>query len=361
MENTQEEQNSLEKLKVSFSFFKFSSLGIFFFIDFCYNRVQIGRLTIMEKLSRVKKYEALRKSIEMDNAIDASSHMKEPQTKEVLKTFDTSVFKKVDIVDEDKKAKRAKDEELKKEEVKDTFTNEYLDDFIKEVREYNIRKGNRESENTEVDILYQLNAANRAKRTHYIQEIADDRKVEDLQPVLSKEEITQQVQKMLLEEPLHEHEALIENDRQEVIDEATHQTNIDLKQAVELVGIHDDQVEIEKEETDNKSVDLYDDLFVNNHTKEVEMQLIDTEEINVVEDEEIINEQTSQDVLKKKLLAETQQLRVQLDEYEDELTGLSDDLEKNNKLLNFVLCFLIVVLLIIIGFIAYSIWRAGGI
>ena len=176
--------------------------------------------------------------------------------------------------------------------------------------------------------MYQLNAANRAKRTHYIQEIADDRKVEDLQPVLSKEEITQQVQKMLLEEPLHEHEALIENDRQEVIDEATHQTNIDLKQAVELVGIHDDQVEIEKEETDNKSVDLYDDLFVNNHTKEVEMQLIDTEEINVVEDEEIINEQTSQDVLKKKLLAETQQLRVQLDEYEDELTGLSDDLEK---------------------------------
>lgn len=318
----------------------------------------------MEKLSRVKKYEALRKSIEMDNAIDASSHMKEPQTKEVLKTFDTSVFKKVDIVNDDKIAKRAKEEELKKEEeAKDTFTNEYLDDFIKEVREYNIRKGNRESENTEVDILYQLNAANRAKRTHYIQEIADDHKEEDLQPVLSKEEITQQVQKMLLEEPLHEQETPVEDDVQDVIDEAIHQTNIDLKQAVEMVGIHDDQEESsENEETDDKLVDLYDDLFVNNHTKEVEIQPMDTEEVNIVEDdEEIIDEQTSQDVLKKKLLAETQQLRVQLDEYEDELTGLSDDLEKNNKLLNFVLCFLIVVLLIIIGFIAYSIWRAGGI
>ena len=35
----------------------------------------------MEKLSRVKKYEALRKSIEMDNAIDASSHMKNHKQK----------------------------------------------------------------------------------------------------------------------------------------------------------------------------------------------------------------------------------------------------------------------------------------
>lgn len=317
----------------------------------------------MEKLSRVKKYEALRKSIEMDNAIDASSHIKEPQTKEVLKTFDTSVFKKIDIVDDDKIAKRAKDEELKKdEEEKDTFTNEYLDDFIKEVREYNIRKGNRESENTEVDILYQLNAANRAKRTHYIQEITDDDKKEDLHTVLSKEEITQQVQKMLLEEPLHEQEESEMSD-QDILDDSIQQTNLDLKQAVELVGIHDDQVDTkQKEETNDTIADLYDDLFVNHHTKEVEMNLVDTEEENVIEEaDDIIDEQTSQDVLKKKLIAETQQLRVQLDEYEDELTGLSDDLEKNNKLLNFVLCFLIVVLLIIIGFIAYSILRAGGI
>ena len=34
--------------------------------------------------------------------------------------------------------------------------------------------------------------------------------------------------------------------------------------------------------------------------------------------------------------------------------------EKTNKLLNFVLCFLILVLLVIIGFIAYSLLKAGG-
>ena len=49
-----------------------------------------------------------------------------------------------------------------------------------------------------------------------------------------------------------------------------------------------------------------------------------------------------------------------MDEYEDELTDLSDGVEKTNKLLNFVLCFLILVLLVIIGFIAYSLLKAGG-
>ena len=71
--------------------------------------------------------------------------------------------------------------------------------------------------------------------------------------------------------------------------------------------------------------------------------------------------EVTQAVLHKKLLEETQQLRVQMDEYEDELTDLSDGVEKTNKLLNFVLCFLILVLLVIIGFIAYSLWKAGGI
>lgn len=318
----------------------------------------------MEKLSRVKKYEALRKSIELDNAIDASSHIAKPQTKDVLKTFDTSVFKRAEISEDDKTAKRAKEEELQKEEeAKDTFTNEYLDDFIKEVREYNIRKGNRESENTEVDILYQLNAANRAKRTQYVEEISEDNTNvnEDLQPVLSKEEITQQMQKMLLED-----EQLVlraENDLQEAIDELVQTQSIELKDAVELVGIKNEH-EVEKVEEsvlkEEKSVVnyeiSYDDLFINENI-EVNKVKNSTDKI----EEEIIENENDEDVLRKKLLAETQQLRIQLDEYEDELTGLSDDLEKNNKLLNFILCFLIVVLLIIIGFIAYSILKAGGI
>ena len=43
-----------------------------------------------------------------------------------------------------------------------------------------------------------------------------------------------------------------------------------------------------------------------------------------------------------------------------ELTDLSDGVEKNNKsILNFILAFLIFILLAIIGFIAYYIWKGG--
>lgn len=62
----------------------------------------------------------------------------------------------------------------------------------------------------------------------------------------------------------------------------------------------------------------------------------------------------------KKLIEETQQLRVQLDEYEGELSDLSSGVEKNNRILNFILCFLILVLLVIIGFIGYYLWQATG-
>ena len=78
------------------------------------------------------------------------------------------------------------------------------------------------------------------------------------------------------------------------------------------------------------------------------------------EDVQEIDDVQPDNTYHKKLIEETQQLRVQMDEYEEELTDLSDGVEKTNKLLNFVLCFLILVLLVVIGFIGYSIWKAGG-
>lgn len=90
----------------------------------------------MEKLSRVKKYEDLRKSIEMDNNIDATVQDESLAASEnLLKSFDSSVFKKVEIKEEEETPKRAKafddQTETNKENLNDTFTNEYLDDFIK--------------------------------------------------------------------------------------------------------------------------------------------------------------------------------------------------------------------------------------
>lgn len=287
----------------------------------------------MEKLSRVKKYESLRKAIEIDNNIDAAEDSK--SSEQALKSFDSSIFKKAAIKEETapKRAKEEKEVEGKESSTSDTFTNEYLDDFIKEVRDYNIRKGNRQSEDTQVDILYQLNAENRAKRTRYLQEIKDkqdDTIIEPLsdeengKPVLSKEDLAKEVQQLLIDEDVQDStfdEEAQDTDVEELSEKLMQTQQIDLHQAAALVLPSDDEKE-----------DIEDSVKPN--------------------DEE--------DSLHKKLIEETQQLRVQLDEYEGELSDLSSGVEKNNRILNFILCFLILVLLVIIGFIGYYLWQATG-
>lgn len=287
----------------------------------------------MEKLSRVKKYEGLRKAIEIDNNIDAAEDSK--SSEQALKSFDSSIFKKAAIKEETapKRAKEEKEVEGKESSTSDTFTNEYLDDFIKEVRDYNIRKGNRQSEDTQVDILYQLNAENRAKRTRYLQEIKDkqdDTVIEPLsdeengKPVLSKEDLAKEVQQLLIDEDVQDStfdEETQDTDVEELSEKLMQTQQIDLHQAAALVLPSDDEKE-----------DIEDSVKPN--------------------DEE--------DSLHKKLIEETQQLRVQLDEYEGELSDLSSGVEKNNRILNFILCFLILVLLVIIGFIGYYLWQATG-
>lgn len=304
----------------------------------------------MEKLSRVKKYEDLRKSIEMDNNIDtATSDVVAKDSESLLKSFDSSVFKKVEIKEEEDAPKRAKeidDKTESKENVNDTFTNEYLDDFIKEVRDYNIRKGNRESEDTEVDILYQLNAANRAKRTRYIQEIRDEQPdvVETAKTVLSKEDIAQEVKNLLRDDVIEEQQPVMEE-----VSKA--------EETVEAIVSSIQEEEIAPEVCAEEESDVVEQAPSTETTvKKIVTPVYEDVEEEAAEEIEDVQPTTYH----KKLIEETQQLRVQMDEYEEELTDLSDGVEKTNKLLNFVLCFLILVLLVVIGFIGYSIWKAGG-
>lgn len=293
----------------------------------------------MEKMSRVKKYAELRKSIETDNNIDMQIQAKDAEDQEkTLEKFDSSIFKKVDIQSNEEYTparEKKEDTSLEQSLVDDTFTNEYLDDFIKEVRAYNIRKGNREMDNTQADILYQLNAANRAKRTHYIQQIEDtkeDAAEEERKTVLTQDQIALQVQNLLREE-----------------------NN-------EIDDTEDTKEEVEKivEETLSEAEKIVEESNDVENTKILPIQK-EAETAKKVIQPAVLDEEEPTGEMHKKLLEETQQLRVQMDEYEDELTELSDGVQKTNKLLNVLLCFLILVLLIIIGGIIYTIWKAGGI
>lgn len=325
----------------------------------------------MEKLSRVKKYAELRKSIETDNNIDKTLHTEENaalEQEETLKKFDSSIFKKVDIKEDEEYTpvrEKKEQEPLEQPPVDDTFTNEYLDDFIKEVREYNIRKGTRESDNTQADILYQLNAANRVKRSHYIQEIQEEPQPEETKnTILSRDDIALQVQNLLKEEeaPSFDSDMRFAKEPKETPADHAQAEDVVYEEPVveEAPVVESFQPQPAAEEAVEEYISQPEQKPQRPAKKIIQPIMME----DAVEDEEeasVKKDAPQQAVLHKKLLEETQQLRVQMDEYEDELTDLSDGVEKTNKLLNFVLCFLILVLLVIIGFIAYSLWKAGGI
>lgn len=267
----------------------------------------------MEKLSRVKKYAELRKSIETDNNIDKTLHTEENgalEQEETLKKFDSSIFKKVDIKEDGEytPVREKKEEPLEQPPVDDTFTNEYLDDFISEVKEYNIRKGTRENEDTEIDILSQLQNVSR-KRSQYVEQIKDPQPAQKLEETntISRDDIAKQVQELLKEEKLE--------------------------------PVNDDPI-VTKAAEPKESTQVYEKI---------------TRPQPVMEAAEVPT-----DSMHAQLVEETQQLRVQLNEYEGELTDLNDGLDKTNRILNIILCTLIFVLIAVIGVVIYWLVKEGG-
>lgn len=310
----------------------------------------------MEPISRVKKYENLRKQIEHNTGSDELAEEQIQQYEERLNTIDPSIFKKVNIREDAYIPERERTTHSYQDETPASeFRNEYLDDFINEVREYNIKKGNRENENTQIDILNQLNAVSRTKRTNYIEDIQD----EVLEPTpndtmsISKDDIAAQVQILLQED--------------EAIENVTNVVREPLSSSQEEQVAKTQPIPIQamaKEQRQQPPV-----AKVQPRVKEPVVQKAMEEtrsyakpKASVVPSVQEQMEAERERRLQQKLVEETQQLRTQLNEYEDDLNDLSEGVEKTNKMLNIILCCLILALLVIIAVIIYwVVGKAGGI
>ncbi|MFR5525218.1 MAG: hypothetical protein ACLTJG_09825 [[Clostridium] innocuum] len=98
----------------------------------------------------------MRKSIETDNNIDKTLHTEEngaleqEEPKEIRFIYlQKWISKRMGNIPGSGKERGAAEQPP----VDDTFTNEYLMISLREVREYNISQGKRESDNTQADIL----------------------------------------------------------------------------------------------------------------------------------------------------------------------------------------------------------------
>ncbi len=323
----------------------------------------------METLSRVKRYEDLRKQIEDDSiGTDTPPEEKLQSYAKRLNEIDPSIFKKVTITEEEPNTPQRERVETSIYDDNDStmqeFRNEYLDDFINEVREYNIKKGNRESENTQIDILNRLNAVSRAKRSDYIQNIEDEvKEVKQEEAVIqNREDIAAQVKSLLEEEALQPEPLIQRTDTKKADESKPAEATVEVMKPTDVTP-----QELKKEspakQPKTKMTPSAQPVNVNQSAaekKEKQPVMQNKPKPKPVAAKELQAEVEREQKLHQKLVEETQQLRVQLNEYEDDLNDLSEGVEKTNKMLNVILGCLILALLVIIGIIIYWVIQAGG-
>ncbi len=244
----------------------------------------------MEKLSRVKKYENLRNQIDMNTNDEAIN----------MNRVDPIIFKKMDVQEET--PRREKEITIRKPNESDTFVNEYMDDLIRDVKQYNRDKGLLHNDITELDILNQLKNPTRLKREDYVKTIEEEPKVDENTIIQSKKEIAMQIQELLKEE---------------------NNTGMNVTK-VEPVKVekNDDFSTIEM----NKTIEIFE------------------EKIN---DEEI-----------QRLNEQTQQMKIVIEKHEEEMNEISEGIDKTNKLLNVLLVILVLALFAVIGFTIFMIWNS---
>lgn len=331
----------------------------------------------METLSRVKRFEDLRKQIEDESiGTDTPPQEKLQDYAQRLNEIDPSIFRKVKITEEEPYTPERErivtgEEQEESDSAVGEFRNEYLDDFINEVREYNIKKGNRDNEDTQIDILNRLNSVSRAKRSDYVQNITEEvsTPIKEDTVTLDREEIAEQVKSLLNEEteqiskknngdslnaqPINSKQSSIENTNQ-IARAVSERAKVENTNRMKQIQQESEAETLNVTDTIHQST-LRNDAAVRHHpfvSRKNKPTVVASKE----EQEEAERERR----LHQKLVEETEQLRVQLNEYEDDLNDLSEGVEKTNKMLNVILGCLILALLVIIGIIIYWIVQAGG-
>lgn len=210
----------------------------------------------MEKLSRVKKYEELRKQIDVNVNEDITN----------TNRIEPVIFKKMEITEE-KPPRREKEYTIIKDN-SDTFVNEYMDDLIKDVKRYNKEKGLLQNDVTEIDILNQLKNPSRLRREDYVKTIQEEPKLNDATIIQSKKEIAKQIQDLLKEEnesgmnvtkiEVQEEPELIKDiveeiSNQEVIQEVVKEEKI---KEIELLNEQTQQIKIQMEKHEEEMEEL---------------------------------------------------------------------------------------------------------
>ncbi len=240
------------------------------------------------------------------------------------------------------------------------FNNEYLDDYIREVKEYNINQGVAGSANTDLDILKNLRGESTAapRKPYPDEEVvepsprpvrpaakepaakpavkeadtadisfgSDKRKTSYAEPALKKETAAAKEKPFLdfLDDEEEEEEVRPYSDTQTM-------TKEDI--AAEVQRLINGAQKKNESASKNKGKNLFEDT--------------DTYGVPRSTNQQILNETT--------------QMRAQLDDYEDNLNDVTDKVNHTNQILNIVLIILIIALSLVLAVVIYWVLLSKGV
>lgn len=314
--------------------------------------------------SRVNKYQDLHEQI----ALDSESNIENSDLSHFANRLNQidDQFDKMDVVArEDREPTHARQieevqeehsviEEAKTEPQFDTFESAYLKDFLDEVKEYNVRKGYRDLENTDANILSELN-----KSSEIAKPFNDDEMTTVLHAI--DPELSTMDADVFIEDEIEEEVNLDElpNLDETIVFKSVEQSNADT---------FDEEDELEKtiamavqEMVDDEDVSL--DLSGQDSFDLVEFELEADEFENILseEDDSIFEMQAQLDAMedysdndfdsdkfRSELLAQTQTLQHKIIDQEQNIDQMNETMVRTNRMLNVVLSLLILAIIVVL-------------
>lgn len=299
----------------------------------------------MTNLSRTKKYQELRNSLQHDTSADSITTNDLSRFQKRLNEIDAQNFSMPEnYIKDEHNAEHARSHDIqsqqdvqplrRKQNTKQpffdtasynmsensTFDNDYLDQYIREVKQYNIDQGNAASENTQLNILQQIERNNQKSVNRPYQRKRED--TADIPFITQKKQTNEQ-----------KYQNLSSNKQQDSLPTQSMSKEDIMAEVQSLVNGTSSSV----------NENMHSSPFVNEEDPYEKTMGSDTFNRHIEADR----------TTRQQLLNETTQMRAQLDDYEDNLSEVSDKMRQTNRILNIVLVILIIALAFIVGIVIY--------
>lgn len=199
-----------------------------------------------------------------------------------------------------------------------TFENNYLKEFIDEVKQYNVKKGYRRLSDTNANIMAELSAGNTSR---FNSSLNDSMSTQEL-PVVESEP---QVYVAPIVEPI-----VLNTDNVQSVDENTI--------ALEVQKMVEEIEEFGSFDSDTAQLSKASEQIIRQENESFISEKVNIDEQEIADNQEQI----------KELLESTQQLKLQVDDYKQNLEEMNSRVALTNRVISFLMYVLIVAILVVI-------------